>query len=79
MGTERYLAWIATRQAEDTFRLSMALLGFGIVFIWEAMRLWPERWQRLGRRAFIIMGGIVYAALFSVAGWTLVRALAGYR
>jgi hypothetical protein len=79
MGTERYLAWIATRYAEDTFRLSMALMGLFVVIIWESMRLWPEKWKRLGRLAFVYVGGVGYASLFTLAIWTLVRAFAGTR
>jgi hypothetical protein len=79
MGTERYLAWIVTRHAEDTFRLSMALLGLFVVIIWESMRLWPEQWRTVGRRVFLIMGEISYASLFTLAVWTLVRAFAGSR
>jgi len=79
MGTERYLAWIATRHAEDAFRLSMALAGLFVVMVWESMRLWPEEWQTIGRRAYLVLGGIGYASLFTLAVWTLVRAFAGYR
>jgi hypothetical protein len=79
MGTERFIAWVATRHAEDAFRLSMALFGVFVVVAWESMRLWPEKWQRWGRLAFLWCGGIGYASLFAVAVYTLVRAFAGYR
>ena len=79
MGTERYLAWIATRHAEDAFRLSMAVFGVFVVVIWESMRLWPCKWQRLGRIAFLWLGGGSYVVLFAVAVCSLVRAFAGDR
>jgi len=79
MGTERFLAWIATRHTEDAFRLTMALGGVFVVVVWESIRLWPGKWQRWGRLAFIYLGGGIYAVLLAVALYTLVRAFAGYR
>ena len=73
--TERFTAWVAQTAMENDLRLSMALLALFIVVTWEALQLWPARLQAVGRRAFIVVGGLSYAVLFAVGLYTLGRFL----
>lgn len=79
MGTERFIAWVATGNGMNTFRLSMAMLGAFIMVVWESLRLWPDKWRQVGRLAFLWLGGGSYVVLLAVALYSLVRAFAGYR
>ena len=73
--SERFLAWVAVRAGEDQIRVAMALMGLFIVIVWVSLSQWPERYKRIARRAFFVVGGLGYASILTVAGCTLVRTL----
>lgn len=72
MMTNRFLAWVAVRAQEDSLRLSMALFSIFVVIVWGSLGLWPKSAQEVGRRAFLVLGGLSYAILFAVALGVLV-------
>lgn len=77
--SERFSAWMAVRAQEDAFRISMAMAGLFIATIWFSFQYWPDRLRAIGRKLFLIVGSVAYAAFFVVGLLALVDALTGSR
>ena len=76
---QRFAEWIAQGRAEEAARLAMAAIGLSAAVLWEVLRLWPDRVRSIGRAAFMLCGGLIYAGLFGLSIWTLVDSVFRHR
>lgn len=63
--TERFTEWLFILQQRDWALTQFTVLAFWAVMGWEGIRLWPARYQRWFRIAYLIVGGIAFYAIMA--------------
>jgi hypothetical protein len=75
MITDRYVLWMASRNAGDSLRVEMALVALALVVWYLSLNLLPAQWRGVVKNVFIAFAGAAYGVAFAFFVYTVVSAL----